>query len=185
MKKLITKLLVVIFSLVLCVNLSAEEWKSYKFKGTRNDNWSTQSSEDIITLAEGDKVEFVTLIGSHPSESQLRAEVSLDDEFKATLEFRPESKLIRQNIQTIYGPCKVQPFGYNYRDNWVACVCKITRASESPGKGYSLVLPESTDTNYNLVLESSTDLVSWTADTTGTKTPSDKKRFYRLRAVKE
>ena len=32
MKKLISKLLVGIFSLGLCLNLSAEEWKSYKFK---------------------------------------------------------------------------------------------------------------------------------------------------------
>jgi hypothetical protein len=65
---------------------------------------------------------------------------------------------------------------------------KITRAHELKGNnvtGYSLVLPESTDTNYNLVLESSTDLVNWAKDETGTKTPSDKKRFYRLRAVKE
>jgi hypothetical protein len=40
--------------------------------------------------------------------------------------------------------------------------------------------------NWNkLPLESSTDLVDWKADNTGSKSPSDRKRFYRLRAVKE
>ena len=102
------------------------------------------------------------------------------------------TKAILQNFETIYGPCKVKIGAYlNSKDrNKQALMCnvKITRANESQSKnvtGYSLVLPDSKDNSYNLVLESSTDLVNWTSDKTGSKGPSEKKRFYRLRAVKE
>jgi hypothetical protein len=47
-----------------------------------------------------------------------------------------------------------------------------------------LVLPDGVSGS-NLKLESSTDLVNWTEDSLGSKDSSDKKRFYRLRAVKE
>ena len=52
-------------------------------------------------------------------------------------------------------------------------------------ENFSLVLPEGENSNKKLVLESSTDLVNWNATTLGKKTPSQKRRFYRLRAVKE
>jgi hypothetical protein len=52
-------------------------------------------------------------------------------------------------------------------------------------ENFSLVLPEGDDSNKKLVLESSTDLVNWKAATLGNKTPSQERRFYRLRAVKE
>jgi hypothetical protein len=194
MKKLISKLLVGIFSLGLCVNLSAEEWKSYKFKGTNTSDLSvpakssTHLSEDIIILAQGDKVEFVSFVGSHRQNSLLYIKVSLDDENKVNLKYTPGDTKFRQNFETIYGPCKVEISATMYRSESMAFICKITRAHESQGRnvtGYSLVLPESTDTNYNLVLESSTDLVSWTEDSLGSKDSSDRKRFYRLRAVKE
>jgi hypothetical protein len=197
MKKLIAKLLVGIFSLALYVNLSAEEWKSYKFKQT-NKHEVTEFSDDIITLEKGDEAKFVNLIGNTNNYSALKFKIWLDEETSHEFTIWPTENKSRhglltllQNFQSIYGPCKLQIGAYTYSEattRWVLCNVKITRAHESQGRnvtGYSLVLPESTDTNYNLVLESSTDLVSWTADTTGTKMPSDKKRFYRLRAVKE
>ena len=55
----------------------------------------------------------------------------------------------------------------------------------SKSAGHALVLPEGEDGKQKLVLESSTDLVNWTEDSLGSKDSSDKKRFYRLRAVKE
>jgi hypothetical protein len=192
MEKLIAKLLVGAFSLVLCVNLSAEEWKTYKFTANSGTSSINVFSKDIITLAKEDKMEFISLIGTTPNDSRLLVNISLDDDFNVTMDYPPTNERgvhgIRQNFETVYGPCQVKIGGRNKNQQGVMCVIKITRANETQGKnvtGYSLVLPESTDTNYNLVLESSTDLVSWTADTTGTKTPSDKKRFYRLRAVKE
>ena len=68
------------------------------------------------------------------------------------------------------------------------CNVRITRAHEQKGSnvsGHALVLPEGEGGKQKLVLESSTDLVNWTEDKLGSKDSSDKKRFYRLRAVKE
>ncbi|MDA7676821.1 hypothetical protein N8584_02450 [bacterium] len=200
MKKLIAKLLVGAFSLVLCVNLSAEEWKSYKFKNEKDSPLSQfEYSDDIIVLQNGDKVEFVSFTGN--TNRPLYVRLIYDDDVSKRISYYLKANPFTgagndvpflQDFATIYGPCKVQ-VGASLDKNggnavFVLCSAKITRANETQGKnvtGYSLVLPESTDTSYNLVLEGSTDLVSWTADTTGTKTPSDKKRFYRLRAVKE
>ncbi len=59
MKKLIAKLLVGAFSLVLCVNLSAEEWKTYKFKKPQDNQDSSTNiefSDDVIILEKGDGV---------------------------------------------------------------------------------------------------------------------------------
>ncbi len=196
MKKLIAKLLVGIFSLGLCLNLSAEEWKSYKFKGRASKNFITEFSDDIITLEKGDEAKFVNLITNNKNDAKLQLKIWLDEESFHTLGIKAEDNnsnhTVLQNFQSIYGPCKLQigrMFGrIDISSRLLLCNVKITRAHESQGRnvtGYSLVLPESTDTNYNLVLESSTDLVNWEKDETGTKTPSDKKRFYRLRAVKE
>jgi hypothetical protein len=55
----------------------------------------------------------------------------------------------------------------------------------SKSAGHVLVLPKGEDGKQKLMLESSTDLVNWTEDSLGSKDSSDKKRFYRLRAVKE
>ena len=85
MKKLIAKLLVGIFSLGLCVNISAEEWKSYKFK-QQNKNWVTEYSDDIITLEKGDEAKFVNLITSHKNYTRLLLKVWLA-RFLDNLEF--------------------------------------------------------------------------------------------------
>ena len=196
MKKLIAKILVGIFSLGLWFNLSAEEWKIYKLKN--DPAFGNEFSDDVIILNEGDKAEFVHFVANHYFDIFLKINVRFDEDFEVTQKYYANRSQTRpdlnvgivplENFRTIYGPCKIFVGLTGSPNHSIFCNVKITRASESLGRngtGYSLVLPESTDTNYNLVLESSTDLVSWTADTTGTKTPSDKKRFYRLRAVKE
>jgi hypothetical protein len=196
MKMLVAKLLVGIFSLGLCVNISAEEWKSYKFihKPSGTNNYTVSTSEDTIKLEKGDSVTFVNSISSHRDDTWLNIKIIMDVIYDKTMKYHHSDDLNRhvvlQNFATFFGPCHIEigASGHPQQTTWILCNAKITRANESLSKnvtGYSLVLPESKDTNYNLVLESSTDLVSWTADTTGTKTPSDKKRFYRLRAVKE
>ena len=71
--------------------------------------------------------------------------------------------------------------------NSIFCLYKITEINELDQKSskHALVLPEGEGGKQKLVLESSTDLVSWIEDSLGSKDSSDKKRFYRLRAVKE
>ena len=111
----------------------------------------------------------------------------MDDEVNKILSYTSD---FAHNFWEFSGPCKLK-IGMNAisgNPRWLMCNVEITRANESQSKnvtGYSLVLPESKDNSYNLVLESSTDLVNWIEDKTGSKGPSEKKRFYRLRAVKE
>ena len=196
MKKLINKLLAAILFLGIVGNLSAEEWKTYKIKV----KGEIKNSDDVITLDEGDKVEFIHFIASHHYEVGLVIETRFDEDFKIKQQYYatkyqdnptrgPFTPL--ENFRTIYGPCKIyigadsKDYGTNHS---IFCNVKITRAHEINGNsltGYSLVLPESTDINYKLLLESSTDLVDWKADKIGSKAPSNRKRFYRLRAVKE
>ena len=61
---------------------------------------------------------------------------------------------------------------------------KSIASNPSNNQGSVLVLPDGVS-GLKLKLESSTDLVNWTEDSLGSKDSSDKKRFYRLRAVKE
>ena len=87
---------------------------------------------------------------------------------------------------TLYGPCDVK-FGIYYFGKQSSITLKITRAEESSTRAsrYALVLPEGAESKHKIIMESSTDLVNWTEDSLGSKDSSDKKRFYRLRAVKE
>ncbi|MDB4341694.1 hypothetical protein OAA59_00610 [bacterium] len=196
MKKLIKKLLAATLFLGVVGNVQAEEWKTYKIKVTNE----RKNSEDVITLDEGDKAEFIHLIASTNYEVCLVIKTRFDEDFTVDQRYyAAESQGVPsignmrplENFRTIYGPCKIfvgaDSTGYGGNRS-IFCNVKITRAHELKGNnltGYSLVLPESTDTNYKLLLESSTDLVDWKADQTGSKAPSNRKRFYRLRAVKE
>jgi len=84
----------------------------------------------------------------------------------------------------VAGPAKVKLI--RERNNAILSM-EITpnETALSKSAGHALVLPEGEDGKQKLVLESSTDLVNWTEDSLGSKDSSDKKRFYRLRAVKE
>jgi hypothetical protein len=200
MKKLINKLLAATLFLGVVGNSTAEEWKSYKLNINNSNSDEPKWSDDIISLNEGDRLDFVNFLGSHQYQVSLEIQINLDENLSVNKSYysAPNQNIpsaghdhvILQNFETIYGPCKVHvgirtphsgKFGLLFN-------AKITRAHELKGNnltGYSLVLPESTDTNYKLLLESSTDLVDWKADQTGSKAPSNRKRFYRLRAVKE
>ena len=115
MKKLIAKLLVGIFSLGLCVNLSAEEWKSYKFTDPEKRHIP---HPDVIKLEKNDKVDFVNMITSHKNHSYLEHEIHLDDDIMSQMAYYATSDLktngdhqIVQNFVTLYGPCTLKLFG--------------------------------------------------------------------------
>ena len=181
MKKLSHSLVLGIFSLLICASSSAQEYKSYMFKyGINEDSGS-------IILERGD-VLLIGVITNGPDDF-LVAKIEVEDvEVDEWLRL-PGAGGYTENFKTYRGPLKLTLRHASLdKGEFIYVSTTITRASESQNKnvtGYSLVLPESTDDSYNLVLESSTDLVNWTADKTGTKGPSEKKRFYRLRAVKE
>ena len=84
----------------------------------------------------------------------------------------------------IVGPCKIS-VAKNPDGAWVRAAFKITSLIDTKNGGQVLVLPESSDSKFKVLMESSTDLVNWKEDQPGSKDPSDKKRFFRLRAVKE
>ena len=98
----------------------------------------------------------------------------------------PRSNNATDNLSglKIVGPCKIS-VKRNTRGAWVRASLKIYNTIDSKNGGQVLVLPESSQTKYKVVMESSTDLVSWKEDQPGSKDPSNKKRFFRLRAVKE
>ena len=87
----------------------------------------------------------------------------------------------------VTGPAKIKLKGSSNNSTGGIASFEITpnETATSKAAGPALVLPEGEDGKQKLVLESSTDLVNWTEDKLGSKDSSDKKRFYRLRAVKE
>ena len=87
-------------------------------------------------------------------------------------------------LPIISGPAIIK-LGYARHSIVLAVEITPNETATSKAAGHALVLPEGEDGKQKLVLESSTDLVSWTEDSLGSKDSSDKKRFYRLRAVKE
>ena len=97
MKKLIAKLLVGAFSLVLCVNLSAEEWKTYKF--TDPDKSRSQPHPDVITLNKGDIAEFVNMISSHKYTSYLQLDVYLDEDIKISMNYYASASLTNDDAR--------------------------------------------------------------------------------------
>mgnify|MGYP001284157781 CR=1 FL=1 len=87
----------------------------------------------------------------------------------------------------VTGPAEIKLRGSSNNSTGGIASFEITpnETATSKAAGPALVLPEGEDGKQKLVLESSTDLVNWTEDSLGSKDSSDKKRFYRLRAVKE
>ena len=88
-------------------------------------------------------------------------------------------------LPVIEGPATVELV---YEQNYSSILTLEITPNETAAvkaAGPTLVLPEGEDGKQKLVLESSTDLVNWMEDSLGSKDSSDKKRFYRLRAVKE
>jgi hypothetical protein len=195
--KIINKLLLTgVVALGLLTSVTAEEWKTYKIKLTTD---GQKLSNDVITLEQGDKAEFIHFIGTNYNNVRLVIKTRFDEEFvvqefyysnavNPTIPNKTGQPQAVVNLKTIYGPCKISVGADGAEPHAIFCNVKITRAHESQGRnviGYSLVLPEGESGKQKLVLESSTDLVNWTEDSLGSKDSSDKKRFYRLRAVKE
>jgi hypothetical protein len=77
-------------------------------------------------------------------------------------------------------------FGTQYAGGiaWVSLKKLKTTSLGSSTTGQSLVLPEGSG-DLDIVMEGSNDLINWTREELGRKTTTNRKRFYRLRAVKE
>ena len=188
------------FSLLFSASALAEEWKHYEFIFPSNQGGVARiTDKDTINLEKGDKVEFINMLATSFNSVHIRGKITLGENISVTQNYycnaldlnnyNQSGRLYFPNkFETLYGPCKIEISAHGAPSTGISLNAKITRANETQSKnvtGYSLVLPESKDNSYNLVLESSTDLVNWTSDKTGSKGPSEKKRFYRLRAVKE
>ena len=62
---------------------------------------------------------------------------------------------------------------------------EVTSNDYGAGSGNNVtVIPDSTE-DATLVLEGSDDMVNWTVETLGDKPKANRKKFYRLRAVKD
>jgi hypothetical protein len=99
MKKLIAKLLVGIFSLGLCVNLSAEESKLYKFK----DNNAGDSG--TIVLEKDDVISIGTI--SNAGGKHLVVTIQIDDVSVDEWVSLPSSNGYQHTLRTYHGPLKI------------------------------------------------------------------------------
>ena len=84
MKKLINKLLAATLFLGVVGNSTAEEWKTYKIKANNDER---KKSEDVITLDEGDKAEFVHFVSTHSWRAVLEIKIRFDDDFAINQSF--------------------------------------------------------------------------------------------------
>lgn len=181
MNKLKGSILIGLFSLIVSSNLLAEERKTYMFK------YKGAGDSGKIELDNDEEFEigFITNTSDKFIIIRFYVEDVIADEW-----VRLGNNSYNRNLRTIVGPIKfdLRTSGMNNEGQFIYLTTTKKKQESYQSKnvtGYSLVLPESKDNSYNLVLESSTDLVNWTSDKTGSKGPSEKKRFYRLRAVKE
>ena len=85
-------------------------------------------------------------------------------------------------------------FNYDSADNQLAlktgsgiawCMLEVINTFDNLQAANNVTVLPQTGADLNLILESSDDLVNWTLDNTGKKPAGNRKRFYRLRAVKE
>ena len=173
MRKLIAnQLLAGVVALGSCVNISAEEYGQVLLQG--ESGWQTETVEiksgalfKVLTARKKGGNSFIA-VEYQGKRIQLRPpELTQDDRLF--------------NVQII-GPATIIFTSYGGETLFASYVINESNQTSS---NYALVLPEGEDGKQKLVLESSTDLVNWTEDSLGSKDSSDKKRFYRLRAVKE
>jgi hypothetical protein len=87
---------------------------------------------------------------------------------------------------TSYVPQSDRRYGvYSFGNTTWLFMKKITLGGAGKGStGQSLVLPEGSG-DLDIVMEGSNDLIHWSREELGKKTTTNRKRFYRLRAVKE
>jgi hypothetical protein len=186
MKKLTLKktLLAGVVAIELFTRVTAEEWQSIIIE--KSTDWADAWADETITLEKGDRLDVVQFIAT-PSTDWFKIKIWVNpDKGPSQQNIKIGNNIINSDLMTIYGPCNLKFGGYYYGDI-ISITTKLTRAGESSTRAsrYALVLPEGESGKQKLVLESSTDLVNWTEDSLGSKDSSDKKRFYRLRAVKE
>tara|TARA_Y100001934_G_scaffold258974_1_gene329729 strand:- start:416 stop:1192 length:777 start_codon:yes stop_codon:yes gene_type:complete len=65
------------------------------------------------------------------------------------------------------------------------CLLEKTKNWGNLDKDNNIIVMPNTSSDMNLIVEGSDDLVNWTRDQSGDKPAGNRKRFYRLRAVKK
>jgi hypothetical protein len=152
-----------------------------------------QSKKASIEIKEGyvGKCLFASLYkpGSHSDYSNRSSYIrvikdSITVSLFATQFLHNKSENEKFYLPVIAGPATVELI-HETGNSIMSMEITPNETATSKAAGPALVLPEGEDGKQKLVLESSTDLVNWTEDSLGSKDLSDKKRFYRLRAVKE
>ena len=187
MKKLTSKILFGVFSLGFAFTSIGEEHIPINLF-FEDESRHTDIYDKPIILNKGDSLKLINIIRGSSNAEWLYARITItrnDQEYSTNVQLKTQDYM--KTAWDFTGPMKVEFGGYSV-GSWIVATAVLTRADEKQGRnvtGYSLVLPEGADGKQKLVLESSTDLVSWTEDSLGSKDSSDKKRFYRLRAVKE
>ena len=152
----------------------------------------SNNPEATIEIKEGEvgKCVFANLKDPHGSNSEYIRNAYIRIEFGG---IKTDVKLVYRSgnhppaamdFPIVAGPAKVKLI--RERNNAILSMeITLNDTATSKSAGHALVLPVGEGGKQKLVLESSTDLVNWTEDSLGSKDSSDKKRFYRLRAVKE
>ena len=153
----------------------------------------SNNKEATIEIKEGEVGKCVFAKLTYPKDFRytVRAAVIRIEKNGTTVELAPPEQLYgnipntsNNHYPVVAGPAKITLV---YEKSYSILSMEITpnETALSKSAGQALVLPEGESGKQKLVLESSTDLVNWTEDSLGSKDSSDKKRFYRLRAVNE
>lgn len=98
-----------------------------------------------------------------------------------------DSEITLGNEKIFHGPLTlqivIQRAGGTQSNGFITYDINPISSSTATGtQNTATVIPENSSTDVDIILEQSTDLVNWTPADPGTYTPSDKKRFFRVRA---
>jgi hypothetical protein len=136
------------------------------------------ADKQTLSVEEGQVARCLSWVHSYSS-----AQGELEIEIKGKIISLPQNSYIdADKLPVIPGPAKIiLRSSANYAS--MATFKIVNDLSGGDGNNVT-VLPKETE-NMTLILESSDDMVKWTADTLGDKPKANRKKFYRLRAVKK
>ena len=152
---------------------------------------SEENKEAAIEIGEGEVGEcvFVSFFqkGSHPQYLYRKAHIKIEINSKV-IEITPPNDNYQLSVDSkfmlpiVAGPAKVHLVSEGGAQALLSM--KISQNSGVNSGNNVTVLPKETE-NMELILESSDDMVKWEKDVIGDKPKANRKKFYRLRAVKK
>jgi hypothetical protein len=104
---------------------------------------------------------------------------------KVRLAFEPTVRLVSDNWDTSNGGRTEAPTDKETQPGVAWCMLEKTKNWGNLDKDNNIIVMPNTSSDMSLIVEGSDDLVNWTRDQPGDKPVGNRKRFYRLRAVKE